>query len=53
MIGELDELRERIAGLPEEEQPAALFALDAIADELEDRGDELNGDEPTRSLRVV
>ncbi len=37
MIEELDELRERIASLPEEEQAPALFALEVIEDEQAER----------------
>ncbi len=41
MIADLDELRERIATLPEEEQAAAIFALavfeNGLADEVIDR----------------
>jgi len=53
MIAELDELRERIARLPEEEQSAALFALGAIENEMDDRADELNIGETVRSSPVV
>jgi len=53
MIADLDELRERISGWPEEEQTAALFALQAIEDELNDRADDLNVDEAAPSSPVV
>ena len=53
MIGELDELRERIASLPEEEQNAALFALGAIENEMNDRAAEMNVDETASSSPVV
>jgi hypothetical protein len=37
MSEDLSGLRERIATLPEEEQAAAIFALEAIEDELADQ----------------
>lgn len=53
MVADLDELRERIFAWPEEEQAAALFALEVIEDELENRTDELNIDEAAPSSPVV
>ena len=49
MVADLDELRERISAWPEEERAPALFALEVIEDELEDRTDELNVDETVAS----
>ena len=53
MIADLDELRERISAWPEEDQAAALFALEVIEDELEDRTDKLNIDEAAPSSPTV
>ena len=53
MIADLDELRERISDWPEEDRTAALFALEVIEDELEDRTDKLNIDETAPSSPAV
>jgi hypothetical protein len=53
MVADLDELRERISAWPEEERAAALFALEVIEDELEDRTDKPSFDETAPSSAVV
>ena len=51
MIADLEELRERISGWPEEQQAAALFALEVIEDEL--AAGAMNVDETAPSSPVV
>ena len=53
MVADLDELRERISAWPEEERAPALFALEVIEDELEDRTYEPHVAETALSSPVV